>query len=73
MKENPKHTDHHFTKISEYKYTLKFVEPSKSYEELQKENRALKLAFQVLKTGLKLFTNLKKVNDFAKGGITKPS
>lgn len=140
MKENPKHTDHHFTKISEYKYNLievdktktdlekvksiydyhkqkldnmkhnlsllenptdhefnsfndqirvlaailgdlfkeiiepnESVEPSKSYEELQKENEALKLTFQVLKTGLELFTSLKKVNDFSKGGIVNNS
>jgi len=73
MKENPKHTDHHFTKMSDYKYTLEFVEPRKTYEELQMENRALELAFEVLKTGLKLFTNLKKVNDFAKGGIVNNS
>jgi len=69
MKENPKHTDHHFTPISEYKYTFEFVEPRKTYEELQKENEALKLTFQVLKTATELFNNLKKVNDFAKGGI----
>lgn len=72
-KENPKHTDHHFTKMSEYKYTLEYIEPRKSYEELQKENEALKLTFQVLKTGLELFTSLKKVNDFAKGGIVNNS
>jgi hypothetical protein len=58
---NPKHTDHHFKKMSEYKYTLEFVEPRKSYEELQKENRALKLAFQVLKTASELFSNVQKL------------
>lgn len=30
MKENPKHTDHHFTKMSEYKYNLIEVEPRKT-------------------------------------------
>jgi len=70
MKEENKVTDHHFTPISEYKYTLEFVEPRKTYEELQKENEALKLTFQVLKTATELFNNVKKLGEtFQKGGI----
>jgi hypothetical protein len=56
--ENPKHTDHHFTKMSEYKYTLEFVEPRKSYEELQKELDLIKERLDHNFSILKLEKNL---------------
>jgi hypothetical protein len=59
MKENPKHTDHHFKKMSEYKYTLEFVEPRKSYDELQKENNKLKMILRNLKYTANLYNNSK--------------
>jgi len=74
MKTENKITDHHFKPLNEYKYNLIEVEPRKSYEELQKENEALKLTFQVLKTASELFTNIQKLGStFQKGGIVNNS
>jgi hypothetical protein len=38
-------------------------------EDLKKQNELLKLSFQVIKTSLELYTDLKNVNNFEKGGI----
>jgi hypothetical protein len=64
MKENPKHTDHHFTPLSEYKYTLEFLEPRKTYEELQKENNRLKLVLKKIYQAAQLHKNSIKLLDY---------
>lgn len=55
--ENPKTSDQHFKPLNEYKYNLEFVEPQKSYEELQKENNRLKLVLKKIKQASELFKN----------------
>jgi len=58
-------TDHHFAKMSEYKYNLIEAEPRKSYEELE----ILKLCESIIKTALQL--HQKKTHEFKKGGIVR--
>jgi len=38
-------------------------------EDLKKQNELLKLSFQVIKISLEVYTDLKNVNNFEKGGI----
>lgn len=65
--DTPKHTDHHFKKMNEYKYKLIEVEPRKSYEQLE----MLKLCESIIKTALQL--HQKKTHEFKKSGITNNS
>lgn len=58
--DTPKHSDHHFKRMSDYKYALEFVEPDKSYKELE----MLKLCESIIKTALQL--HQKKTHEFKK-------
>lgn len=67
MKDNPKHTDHHFTKMSDYKYTLEFVEPRKSdleilYNELKERKKYLDSAVILEDYNIFAVNGMKKEN-----------
>lgn len=76
-KENPKHTDHHFTKMSEYKYNLIEVQKlnetdqrliigtlRRENESLKNERKKFKATIETIKTSiesLELFANVQKL------------